>query len=94
MKNKKNEGKLLNLFKPKLWKILLSIISMIISYFYFGPKEILTINDFNGPTVIYKYAPIGIRNLYVFMLISVIFFYLIFSFVGGVVQMIKHKVKR
>jgi len=88
LKNEERKNQVAEFFKPKVWKVILTIITTIISYFYLGPREIWTINDFIGPTTMYEYAPIGIKNPYLLIPIFLIFFYLLFSLIGILTQKI------
>ncbi|MBR9704730.1 hypothetical protein GOV12_04915 [Candidatus Pacearchaeota archaeon] len=89
MKNKK-EKEIKNgwreFFKPTWWKIILTSVAVIISYFYLGPREIITLGL---ETTIYKSSPMGIENIYVFFVISILFIYILFSLIELIVKKVK-----
>jgi hypothetical protein len=89
IKNKK-ENKTVEFFKPSWWKVILTILTTFIFSLYFAPREFISIMDFVG-TKRYGYAPIGIENIYLFLLVTIILFYLIFSFSGWIIRVLKNK---
>ena len=88
-KRKSSKIKITEFFRLKVWKIILTLIAAVIAYVYLGPAEIWTINDFTGPTTVHEYAPIGIENPYVFLLFSLILFYLFFSLIELIITKIR-----
>ena len=63
-------------FGPTKLRVMLTIVATLIATFFIGPFETIA-SGFPNST----YSPIGITNTYLSLLVSFIFFYLIFSLI-------------